>query len=106
MEFRDYAEKLVLLMEDSWAHIKENHPEIELDQIELTLKSPLEVRKSNSATHLVELYYQTKMLNPEKIRFICVVVKNLSHASYVLTAMTTAKIKDGEVVYKKEGVIL
>ena len=78
------------------------HPEVTIDQILQVLSDPDEVRKSQSRIE-VKLYYQLKTKIKEKDRYICVVVKITSlNEEFIVSAMTTSRVKDGETVFKKE----
>ena len=100
--FTDYQSRIILLSEESEEHILFAHPEVTIDQISQVLSDPDEVRKSQSRIE-VKLYYQLKTKIKEKDRYICVVVKITSlKEEFIVSAMTTSRVKDGETVFKKE----
>jgi hypothetical protein len=102
MEFRDFRDAKVLLADEVWEHIQSGHPEISISGIEVTLKDPFEVRRSQFH-NIVEIFYTKKTRIDKKIRFIQVVVKTCPDGVFVSTAMTTSAIKAGELIYKKEN---
>jgi hypothetical protein len=99
VELIDFQGRKIVLSDESWLHIKEDHPEISIDEIENALLNPDEVRASNSNSK-VEIYYAIKTVSP-KTRFRCVVVKILDAGCFVSTAMTTSKMKSGKTIFQK-----
>ena len=100
-KFEDYRGRIVELVESSWEHIRESHPEIRLSDIASVLKDPLEVRESPKQS-FVELYYQAKAHRDRKPRFTAVVVKVLESELYVSTAMTVSAMKSGKTIYRRQ----
>ena len=101
VQFKDFQGRSIELSEASWEHIQEQHPDVAKKDIERALTDPLEVRES-PRQNFVELFYQTKVHPKGKLRFHVVVVKVLSVGNFVSTAMTTATMKKGRTLYKKE----
>ncbi len=102
----DYRGRSIELSEDSWTHIQESHPEINIEDIRSVLADPLEVRESPKVTlegKLIEIFYQTKIHSEGKTRFKVVVVKALESGLYVSTAMTTNAMKAGKTLYRKKN---
>ncbi len=95
----DYQGREIVLSDESWQHIKDDHPEISIDDIESALLDPDEVRASNTNSK-VEIYYSIKTRSL-KTRFRCVVVKVLEAGCFVSTAMTTSKMKSGKTIFRK-----
>ena len=100
VELVDYQGRKIVLSDESWQHIKDDHPEISIDDIKNALLNPDEVRASNSNSK-VEIYYAIKTLKP-KARFRCVVVKILDTGCFVSSAMTTSKMKSGKTIFQKK----
>jgi hypothetical protein len=101
VKFKDFQSRSIELSEDCWQHIQEQHPDVAVADIERVLLDPLEVRES-PRQNFVELFYQAKVHPKGKPRFHVVVVKVLSDGNFVSTAMTTATMKSGRTLYKKE----
>ena len=94
--FTNYRKRRIVLSDGAYEHIQEVHAEITLDQVKTTLEDPDEVRLS-SYTETSELYY----LRRTKQRYTCVVVKVCADGDFISTALTTAKPKEGRVIYTK-----
>lgn len=101
--FKDFRKLQILLSNESWQHIHEDHPTVTKEMIKVTLEDPVEVRKS-SHTRGSELYYGAKYVNAKgKARLVQVVVKETDKKEYMVTTATiVSKMKSGEAVYKKE----
>jgi hypothetical protein len=51
----------------------------------------------------VKLYYQLKTQLGDKFRYVCVVVKmTVKNEEFIVSAMTTGGIKEGELIYRKD----
>lgn len=100
----DYRSFKMNLEGDALEHIQNKHSEITIDEIQYALLDPDEVRKSINANPsskcTVEIYYVRKDIS--KIRYTQVVVKFCPGGNFIVTAMTTNKIKSGDVIYKRE----
>lgn len=102
MKFTDFKGNIINLSEDIWAtHILVNHPEISVQNVELTLKDPDEVWFSQHRRD-VELYYRKKDLaETVKVRYWMVAVKKIPSGNFVSSAMSKSTIIGAELVYKK-----
>ena len=70
----------------------------EITQLSPEGEEPIEVRKSKN-NNISHLYYIIKT----ELRLFCVVLKVCSDGNYISTAYTTTKIKNGEIIYKKDN---
>lgn len=68
--FINYKKQQIILSNGAFEHILEAHPEVSLEDINVALRSPDEVRMS-SYKEDSELYYVFK----KQKRYICVIVK-------------------------------
>lgn len=100
MKLKDFQGRDIQLLNESWEHIQDGHPEIHLEDIKLTLKDPSEVREC-PRQGFVELFYRLKSHAKGKIRFTVVVVKVMSDGNFISTAMTTKSMREGRILYKK-----
>lgn len=64
-------------------------------EVKVTLEKPNEVRRSKIDSE-VHLYYRKHKKN-----YICVVAKHEGARGFVITTYVTAKIKEGEQIWKK-----
>ena len=104
MVFIDYKGQKIELTTEAWEiHIKENHPDISVSEIEETLKNPDEVWESQNRTD-TELYYKRKKTSVSgKIRYWMVAVKKVNSGSFVSSAMTKSTVVGSKLLYKKTG---
>ena len=104
MVFIDYKGQKIELTTEAWEiHIKENHPDISVSEIEETLKNPDEVWESQNRTD-AELYYKRKKTSVSgKIRYWRVAVKKVNSGSFVSSAMTKSTVVGSKLLYKKTG---
>jgi hypothetical protein len=104
MVFIDYKGQKIELTTEAWEiHIKENHPDISVSEIEETLKNPDEVWESQNRTD-AELYYKRKKTSVSgKIRYWMVAVKKVNSGSFVSSAMTKSTVVGSKLLYKKTG---
>ena len=102
MIFIDYLGKKIELSADVWEnHIKMNHPEIDLTDIESTLKDPDEVWVSQSRVD-TELYYRRKKnTTSSKVRYWMVAVKLIDSNTFISSAMTKSTVVGSELIFKK-----
>ncbi len=100
MKFKDFQDRVIQLLDSSWEHIQEAHPEISIENIENVLADPSEVIEC-PRQEFVELYYQVKLHPAGKQRFYAVVVKVLQDGNFISTAMTTSTIKPGRSLYRR-----
>ena len=94
--FVNYDGVEIELNDAVWQHVMADHAEITLGMLADTLANPDEVWLSRKKAN-VQLYY---LLRRQK-RYTCVVVKVCSDGHFVATALTTARIKKGSVIYRK-----
>ena len=104
MVFIDYKGQKIELTTEAWEiHIKENHPDISVSEIEETLKNPDEGWESQNRTD-AELYYKRKKTSVSgKIRYWMVAVKKVNSGSFVSSAMTKSTVVGSKLLYKKTG---
>ena len=94
MKIADKEGKEFDLPDSVWHHIRQNHPEIQLNHLEQTLQSPDVIVRRNwdEASQLyfkkVGKYYKAVVVESEQKR--------------VNTTLTTNKVKAGEVLWKKK----
>lgn len=102
MVFKDYRGIAVELSIDVWEnHIRVNHPDVKISDIELTLNEPDEVWVSQQRTN-VELFYKRKKSSPSgKVRYWMIAVKNVNSKSFVSSAMTKSAVVGSTLVFKK-----
>jgi len=97
----DYFGNEIILSQQRWVHIIQEHPEIAgyLDEIKFTLKGPDLVKRSKRDED-VHLYYR---FFKEVLRgkYILVVVK-ISVPNFIITCYITHRIKEGEIIWKKK----
>ena len=78
-----------------WQQIVSKHPDIanRLNEIQSTLRDPIEVRESNRDENIL-LFYGAK-----KKYWMVVVVRCLNGEGFIITAYRTDAIKEGRYVY-------
>ena len=99
--FTNYLGQSVRLVQESWVHIREKHPEISIEIIEKTISNPDFVLMSEMNPYS-ELYFLHKQMNGETVRFSVVVVKIREDGLWVSTAMTKKKVAGGIEIYRRE----
>lgn len=57
-EIIDKTGKTIYLTKERWAHIRKDHPQVEQEEIEITLKTPIKILQTNE-----EKYYYVKILD-------------------------------------------
>ena len=102
MTFEAYNGSTIELSTEVWEnHIKANHPEIGLLEIELALKAPDEVWISQQRQD-TELYYKRKKkLSLGKIRYWMIAVKKVNSGKFVSSAMTKSTVVGSTLIFKK-----
>jgi hypothetical protein len=83
-------------------HLETDHPEMagQISRIAETLTDPNQiVRSRTDAT--VELFYKWYASTPVTAKFLCVVLKALPNAPFMITAYHTDAVKRGEVLWEK-----
>ena len=94
MKIADKEGKEFDLPDSVWHHIRQNHPEIQLNYLEQTLRNPDVIVQSNW-DEASQLYYK-------KIGKYYKAVVVESEQKRVKTTLTTNKVKAGEVLWKKK----
>ena len=102
MTFKDYKGITIEMNADVWEqHIRTNHPEVSLFDIELTLIDPDEVWVSQQRED-TELFYKRKKTSVSgKVRYWMVAVKNVSSGKFISTAMTKSTVAGSALIFKK-----
>lgn len=98
--FKDYTAAEVKLDDEAAEHIADKHPEITSQQIAETLADPDEVRKSHHKEE-TSLFYKKRINERGQTRFTAVIVKSRLDGNWIDSAMTTSKVKEGELIYQK-----
>lgn len=96
----DALDEEIALTEQVRTTILSKHPEVAdfIDQIEVVLREPDEIRRSIWDDRVVLYYrYETEILNG---KWIVVVVKRVDR-NFVSTIYATDKLKSGEVIWIK-----
>ena len=94
MKIADKDGKEFDLPDSVWHHIRQNHPEIKLNQLKQTLRDPDVIIRSN--------WDETSQLYYKKIGQYYKVVVVESEEKRVKTTLTTNKVKTGEVLWGKK----
>lgn len=102
MTFKDYNGTPIELSADVWEnHIKVNHPEIDVSEIELTLTDPDEVWVSQQRGD-TELFYKRKKTSLSgKVRYWMIAVKNINSGKFISSAMTKSTVIGSTLIFKK-----
>lgn len=96
----DVLDEEIVLTQQVRTTILNKHPEVAdfIDQIEVVLRDPDEIRRSIRDDRVVLYYrYETEILNG---KWIVVVVKRVDR-NFVSTIYATDKLKSGEVIWTK-----
>ena len=101
VKVRDYLNNEIILSQQRWMHIIQEHPEVKeyIKEIEMVLKEPDLIKESNKDKN-VYLYYRffREIL---KGKYIIVVVKK-SISSFVVTCYITDRIKEGDIIWERK----
>lgn len=89
-ELTDKTGRTIVLTKERWAHIRKDHPQVELEEIETTLQNPLKIIQITDEKHDYFQYFKHKNL-PKK--FLRVIVKYKNNAWLVMTAHFVADIR-------------
>ncbi len=73
----------------------------QFDKIKQTLISPDVIALSNS-DESIEMFYKFYEVTPVTSKYLCVLIKNTSLDSFVLTSYFTNAIKKGEILWKRK----
>ena len=88
----DKTERKIRLTEKQWKHIKQDHPEIENeDVIKETLEKPTKITQLYRGTKYYYYKYYKNRQPPDK--YLMVVVNYLNGEGFVITAFYVPKIK-------------
>lgn len=98
--FSNYLGQPVYLVLESWLHIEEKHPEIDIATIKRTIENPDAVLISEVNINC-ELYFLQKNQDEIKVRFSVVVVKIKHDGLWISTAMTKKKVVGGIEIYRR-----
>jgi hypothetical protein len=102
LHFQDVRNRSIRLTDERLRHFETDHPEMagQTPRIAETLADPdLIIRSRTDST--VELFYKGYASTPVTAKFLCVVVKALSDAPFMITAYHTDAVKRGEVLWEK-----
>src|SRR5438045_8348240 len=95
---KDCLNRSIRITNERLQHIKENHPELALDDLEgkitNTLQSP-EIVVSSISDETVELFYKYFFNTPVGNKWLCIVIKNLMTDFFIITLYYTDSIKKG-----------
>lgn len=99
--FINYLGQPVHMVLDTWLHIIEKHPEVDIHIIQRTIGDPDTVLISEANVNC-ELYFLHKSELEKKIRFSVVVVKIMQDGLWISTAMTKNKVSGGIEIYRRK----
>jgi hypothetical protein len=90
----------VFLVNESWVHINEKHPEICIKMIRRTIADP-DIVLMSEVNPSSEIYFLLRNTGSTKIRYIVVIVKCKNDGLWVSTAMTKNKVSGGIEIYRR-----
>ena len=82
-EVKDKTGKKIILTRERWSHIRRDHPEVELEEIEHTILRPIKILKIHEEKYYYFHYFKHKKL-PKK--FLRVIVKYKNNTWPIMTA--------------------
>ena len=82
-ELIDKTGRKITLTKERWSHIRRDHPEVELEEIESTLLKPIKIIKVNEEKYYYFHYFKHKKL-PKK--FLRTIVKYKNSIWHIMTA--------------------
>ena len=88
-EVIDKRGKRIRLTESGLSHIKRDHPDVDIDEIRLTLEMPTKITTSEYDEN-VKWYYR---FNKNLREYLLVAVKYLNGDAFIITSYYTKKIK-------------
>lgn len=99
----DLKNRSIRLSDERKKHFESDHPEMkeQFDKIKQTLISPDVIALSNS-DESIEMFYKFYEVTPVTSKYLCVLIKNTSLDSFVLTSYFTNAIKKGEILWKRK----
>ena len=83
LEVMDKIGRKVYLTKERWSHIKRDHPQVEQEEIEITLKKPIKILKISEEKNYYFNYFKNKNLSK---KFLRVIVKYKRNKWLVITA--------------------
>ena len=94
----DYQGRAIRFPEERWQHIISSHPEMTVmeETIAETLLTPDQIRRDVVDPVTVRLYYKWFPGTPYGDKWVKVAVKFLNGDAFVLTALSTGRIKRSE----------
>ncbi len=102
LEFRDIHGRIIRLSEERQSHLEADHPEMrnQTERIAETLLGPDRIVRSRTDEQ-VELFYKWYPTTPVTTKFLCIVVKALLQAPFILTVYHTDTVKKGDLLWEK-----
>ena len=88
-EIVDKIGRKVILTKERWSHIRTDHPEVEQEEIETTLKNPIKILEINKEKYYYFHHFKHKNL-PKK--FLRVIIKYKNNKWLVMTAHFVANM--------------
>ena len=82
-EILDKTERKVHLSEERWKHIKQDHPNVEEDEIKITIKNPIKIIDKGKRKYFYYHYFKYKK-HSEK--FLRVIVKYLNGEGFIISS--------------------
>jgi hypothetical protein len=104
MSIKDCLNRNIRVTDERIQHIKESHPEFNIDDLEEKITNTLQypdIITTSSSDESVELFYKYYFKTPVGDKWLCIVVKNLSTDFFVITLYYTDTIKKGREIWKK-----
>lgn len=89
LEVIDKRGQTISLTSERWSHIRKDHPEVTLEDIQLTLLKPIKLLKIHDDKYYYFHYFKHKKF-PQK--FLRTIVKYKNNKGLVITAHFVAKI--------------
>jgi len=89
LEFKDKKGRVILLPRERWSHIQKDHPEVRIEEIELTIKTPTKIIPSDRDPEVRWLY----RYNKSEKNYLMVAIKYLKGKGFIITAYYVDKIK-------------
>ncbi|MBS3088591.1 hypothetical protein J4402_02310 [Candidatus Pacearchaeota archaeon] len=90
-EIIDKTGRKIRLTKKQWTHIREDHPEIENEEvIKESLEKPLQIISASKTKAYYYRYYKERQ---DSDKFLLIVVKYLNGTEFVITAFYLNKIK-------------
>lgn len=104
ISIKDCLNRNVRVTDERIQHIRDNHPELDVNDLEEkvtnTLQQP-EIIVASASDETVELFYKYYSKTPVGDKWLCVVVKNLATDFFVITLYYTDIIKQGKEIWRR-----